>query len=412
MGFKLFGRKKRKTDQRGKEIAPETTEKAGRGGDGENGQEVQKQDVPEEIIKLEKENVDLTNKTLRLDYIQRLYEGVGEAKRQCEEIKSEYGQVTSYLKDIQLMDQALEEEKEVLKETAGAIVELTKERERLRGKRYKFTDAQKTAMENFEPKAAGDIVKLKEFEDYQIKIKHDMRQLDSEKRMLLGDKRDIVRKQSTLQLVSKVLGGLLAMFGILLVTILFVFEADIRVPFVATVIFAFVVTLIIVVEARKNRTDMVITERKCNRAISLANRVKIKYVNNTRTIDYMCAKYRVRNATELEFVYDQYRKAKREWARQREDTFMLNEKNEILMAELKKLGVKDREIWFAQAGAIVDPREMVEVRHELNERRQKLREQIDYNNGLMQDFMQELERIRNKKPEYAREIEDMIGGHL
>lgn len=412
MSFKLFGKKRRKKGKRGEEVASEAVEQVTGGIRREGEEEAQTPNVAEETVKLEKENVDLTNKILRLDYVQRLYEGVREARRQCEEIKSEYGQVTSYLKDIQLMDQALEEEKEVLEETAGAIVELTKERERLRGKRYKFTDAQKTAMENYESKTAEDIVKLKEFEDYQIKIKNDMRQLDSEKRMLLGDKRDIVRRQSTLRLVSKVLSGLLAMFGILLVTILFVFEVDIQVPFVATVIFAFVVALIIVVEARKNRTDMVITERKCNRAISLANRVKIKYVNNTRTIDYMCAKYRVRNATELEFVYDQYRKAKREWARQREDTFILNEKHEILMAELKKLGVKDREIWFAQAGAIVDPREMVEVRHELNERRQKLRSQIDYNNGLMQDFIQELERIRNKKPEYAQEIEDMIGGNL
>ena len=51
---------------------------------------------------------------------------------------------------------------------------------------------------------------------------------------------------------------------------------------------------------------------------------------------------------------------------------------------------------------------MVEVRHSLNERRQKLREQIDYNNGIMQDFIKELERIRNKKPEYAQEIEELI----
>ena len=51
---------------------------------------------------------------------------------------------------------------------------------------------------------------------------------------------------------------------------------------------------------------------------------------------------------------------------------------------------------------------MVEVRHSLNERRQKLRDQIDYNNGIMQDFLRELERIRNKSPEYAQEIEELL----
>ena len=397
MGFRWFrSKKKEKGDQQpaAESVIENVTE----------AESVEKdlEAMPEQI-KLEKEKVDLTNKSIRLDYIQRLYDGIREAKRQCGEIKVEYGQVTSYLKDIQLMDQALEEEKTVLKDTASAIVELTAEREKRKGRRYKFTDAQRAAMENFEPKVEDDISKLKEFEDYQIKIKHDMRQLDGEKRMLLRDKRDIIRKQSTLQLVSKVLG-----FRILLVTILVVFETDIRVPFIATAAFAFVVTLIIVIEAGKNRRDMVLTERRCNRAISFSNRVRIKYVNNTRTIDYMCTKYRVRNVTELEFVYDQYRKAKREWARQREDAFLLNEKNEILLAELTKLGIKDRDLWLGRANAIVDPREMVEVRHELNEQRQKLRAQIDYNNGIMQDFVQELERIQNKKPEYALEIETML----
>lgn len=364
----------------------------------------------EEKVELEKINVDLKNKVLRLDYIQRLYEGIKEARRQNEDIKIEYGQVTSHLKDIQLIDQAQQEDKALLLETARSIVELTKEREERKRRKFKFTNEQKMALENFEPKVADDLAHLKEYEDYQIKIKHDLRQLDSEKKLLLTDKRDIIRRQNTLRLVSKVLGLLLMMFGVLLLAVGFLFEADIQVPFVATASFALIVLFIIVVESRKNRTDMVITERKCNRAISLLNRVRIKYVNNTKTIDYMYGKYKVRNATELEFVYDQFRKAKREWAKQREDAFLLDEKNQILVRELESLGVRDRDIWFHQAVAIVEPKEMVEVRHGLNERRQKLRNQIDYNNGIMQDFVDELERIRNKNQEYALEIEEVLKG--
>lgn len=364
----------------------------------------------EEKVELEKINVDLKNKILRLDYIQRLYEGIKEAKRQNEDIKAEYGQVTSHLKDIQLIDQASEEDKALLLDTARSIVELTNERENRKRRKFKFTSEQKMALENFEPKVSEDLAHLKEYEDYQIKIKHDLRQLDSEKKLLLTDKRDIIRRQSTLRLVSKVLGFLLVMFGVLLLTVGLVFKTNIQVPFVATAAFALIVLFVIVVESRRNRTDMVITERKCNRAISLMNRVKIKYVNNTKTIDYMYGKYKVRNATELEFVYDQFRKAQREWARQREDAFLLDEKNQILIQELESLGVKDREIWFHQAIAIVEPKEMVEVRHSLNERRQKLRAQIDYNNGIMQDFVQEMERIRNKNEEYALEIEEVLKG--
>ena len=123
----------------------------------------------------------------------------------------------------------------------------------------------------------------------------------------------------------------------------------------------------------------------------------------------MYHKYQVRNATELEFVYGQYRKAKKEWARQRESTVLLNESNQILLRELQRLGVKDRDIWFAQARALVEPKEMVEVRHELNVRRQKLREQLDYNTGVMEDCLEEIEKIRDKKPEYAEEVERILG---
>ena len=206
MAFKKwFGRRKHK-----KEIILDTQEQDRLDGPS---------DEPEEKVNLEKEHVDLKNKMLRLDYIQRLYEGIKEAKRQCQDIKVEYGQVTSYLKDIQLMDQAPEEDKAALYETAKAIVELTKERESLKRRKYKFTDAQKQAMENFEPKVEKDLGNLKEYEDYQMKIQHDMRHLESEKRLLLTDKRDIVRRQSTLRLVSKVLGFMLALFGVLLMTI-------------------------------------------------------------------------------------------------------------------------------------------------------------------------------------------------
>ena len=155
---------------------------------------------------------------------------------------------------------------------------------------------------------------------------------------------------------------------------------------------------------------MAITEKKCNRAIFLGNRVKIKYVNNVRTLDYLYHKYQVRNATELDFVYSQYMRAKREWARQRENSIRINENNQILLSELRRLGVKDCDIWLGQVPALVEPKEMVEVRHDLNVRRQKLREQLDYNTGVMEECMEEMEKIRDMKPEYAVEVERILGG--
>ena len=190
----------------------------------------------------EKEQVDIKDKKQRIDYIQRLYEGIQEAKNQNEQIKKEYAEVTSHLKDIHLMDQALDVDKVVVLQTASAIDQLMKERDYLKKRRYKFNDAQRQAMENFETIAADDVKKLKNFEDYQIKVKNDLHQLESEKQLLKSDKRDIINKQGTLRVVSKVLAGILLVFPLLMLTI--------RLAFV------------IMWEARANRTDMVITERK------------------------------------------------------------------------------------------------------------------------------------------------------
>lgn len=367
-------------------------------------------ELEREPVKVEKEKVDLRNDKARLDYLGRLHEAILEAKNQCGDIKFEYGQVTSYLKDIQLLDQAPEEEKEKLLATAQLILELTRERKKLQKREYKFSDGQRRALENYEEFVENDIKKLLEYEDFQMKIKNDLRQLSGEKNLLMADKKDIIRRQRFLKTVGKCLTALFVATGAMLAALKFCFKVDIALPFVAAVGAAFVIAVLILNEARKNRIDMVITEKKCNRAIFLGNRVKIKYVNNVRTLDYMYHKYRIRNATELDFVYNQYVRAKREWAKQRESSIRINEGNQIVLAELRRLGVKDCDIWLGQIAALVEPKEMVEVRHDLNVRRQKLREQLDYNTGVMEECLAEMEKIREMKPEYAIEVERILGG--
>ena len=273
-----------------------------------------------EVVTVEKEKVNLSDPQARLQYVKRLHEGILEADKQCENIKFEYGQVTSYLKDIQILDQAPEEEKKTLKAAAFRIVDLTKERAELQKRKYKITNAQEKALERFEDKVGQDLPKLKEYEDYQIKIKNDLRQLSSEKALLIQDQSQIVRSQKQLKSIGKILTGILVAMGAMLLVLAMLFKVDITVPFVAAAAFAFVVAAIILNESRKNRIDMVITEKKRSRAIALSNRVKIKYVNNVNTVDYMCHKYQVRNGTELEFVYGEYLKAKREWERQKQSS--------------------------------------------------------------------------------------------
>ena len=367
-------------------------------------------ELEQEMVRVEKEKVDLRNDKERIAYLEHLCESIKEAKKQCEDIKFEYGQVTSYLKDIQLIDRAPKEEQEKLLAAAKQIVELTKERKKSQKQEYKFTEAQRRAMDNYEDVVEDDIKKLTEYEEYQMKIKQDLRQLSGEKNLLLADKQDIIHRQGMLKVLGKCLTALLIATFAMLAVLMACFKVNINVAFVVTVFVTFVFAAIILNEARKNRIDMVITEKKGNRAIFLLNRVKIKYVNNVRTLDYMYHKYQVRNAAELSFVRTQYIRAKREWERQRESSIRIHEANQVVLQELRKLEVKDCDIWLGQVEALVEPKEMVEVRHDLNVRRQKLREQMDYNTGIMEQCLDEIDKIRSKKPEYAVEVERILGG--
>ena len=90
--------------------------------------------------------------------------------------------------------------------------------------------------------------------------------------------------------------------------------------------------------------------------------------------------------------------------RYKSNTELLNYHNEILIEKLKKFHVGDPEIWIYQAIAIIDNKEMVEVRHRLNTRRRKLRERIDYNTKLKEGGMEKIEKLIEECPDWKDDV--------
>lgn len=64
-------------------------------------------------------------------------------------------------------------------------------------------------------------------------------------------------------------------------------------------------------------------------------------------------------------------------------TSSLNSAENELENMLKNLGLYSPHIWLGRVRAIINPKEMVEVRHEINTRRYKLRQQIEYNENVL-----------------------------
>ena len=79
-----------------------------------------------------------------------------------------------------------------------------------------------------------------------------------------------------------------------------------------------------------------------------------------------------------------------------------------LVEKLSQYRVSDPQRWVHQVSALLDKREMVEIRHELILRRQSLRKHLEYNTDVAQSARNEIMEVVNLYPIYAREILDMV----
>ena len=89
----------------------------------------------------------------------------------------------------------------------------------------------------------------------------------------------------------------------------------------------------------------------------------------------------------------------------------LDENQTALISLLRRCKIQDPSIWLRQAQSLIDNKEMVEIRHNLIIRRQKLRKQMEYNAKVAQEAQDELKDIVEKYPEYAEKLLDMVSDY-
>lgn len=364
----------------------------------------------EEVLKTEPEKNQGTEKLRDAKlYFQTMEEQMGEAFGQLKEAKTEYGAVTSYLTDIQKIDRMAEEELAVAVDAAKRIIVCTREREHLLGRVVRLTKDQYQMAEQYEEEMPSIIKNLKSNEDSLVLVKNDMRLLEGEKGRLFYEREELVQKQKSFQnVIRMVLVLVFSLFALFLVLYLQT-GLDVNLPVMATLAAAAVIGSYVFLESVKDKRDLLLNERKMNKAISLLNTTKIRFVNYSGTIDYMKAKYHISNSIEMNHIWTQYMKAKEEEKRYLRNSQMLELYQGVLTAQMKKTGLEDPEIWIYQPEALADEKEMVEVRHRLNDRRGKLREKIEYNQELILAFGKELSDLVAREPEYARQVQELLG---
>lgn len=341
-------------------------------------------------------------------YVVERLEQIIEVTKEIEDEKSEYRMVTAYLNDIQLLEDMPKDERKQITEVAVNVVQLNAARTEFLNSAKKLSDAQFSQLEKSEEEIPGAIKRLTANEMYRDTLKKDMKYLEREKSEWALQREYLGHQQKNLKYLLYILVGLAVTFAVVLGIMQIVLEKDFYYVWMGLVFVTAVSVGGIFIKIQNDLSDIAVAERNQNRAIVLQNKVKIKYVNIANAVDYACEKYHVRSASELNQQWEYYLEAVKE----REKYQRTNEEFEYfkgrLVRVLSNYKLYDAQVWVTQALALVDPKEMVEVKHGLINRRQKLRSRIEYNLGIVKEHKAEAEQLLNKVGSMRPQVEEIL----
>jgi len=330
--------------------------------------------------------------------------------KRSEDTRLEYDSITSYLTDIVRIDGLSYDDRAEIDDAARKIINLNKEREKHQNKDHNLNDPQYVYVRQYEDVIPDEITKIEGYEKYQQLVKNDMKHLEGERGTIIYKKERAYEKRAFIKKFSIVIAAVILGIFLLIFSLADMVKANLNTPFMLTGVMAALAAAYIIFGMRSTARAINESDAKMNRLIILVNKVKIKYVNTTNVIDYLCDKYHVNGSTELRFIWGKYVAAKDEAKLYRHNTELLELYSGILVEELEKYGIRDPEIWIYQPEALLDEREMVEVRHKLNVRRQKLRERMLNNDAQIERCKTEIMALRKKFPEYDEAIMRIFTG--
>ena len=327
-----------------------------------------------------------------------------DATYQMEDLRVEYEMVTSYFEDIQRIEELPQNARKEIIDTAKKIAFLENEPSEFLHSDDRISDENFRMIQGMEKNLSEVFGKLKELEEMDLKIKRDMKHLEAEKNSQEYLQESIDNRQLKLR-TFVVSFGLVAVLSVLTLAVVGMLTKDsLILPILLILLIVAGVAAMSIVLYRRLSYEFKISEMKEYRAINLMNKVKIKYINNTSTLEYLYGKYNIKSLRELEYLYDQYVLMVDEVRKYQKSSGDLREYCDQLSKLLFSYGVKDPDIWTKQSLALIDNREMVEVKHSLNVRRQKLREQMAYNEELRLNGLKDIKEMLRTNPELREQV--------
>ncbi len=356
-----------------------------------------------------RKDLDMDDPVQRREYIGSCLQQMEEAARELDALEMEYNDVTRHLRDIEEIDALPPEQRAEINDCAQKILDSEEQQEKFAKRKSKMTDEEFERMERLQSDAKVGAKKLLEAEEYQKKIKNDLKRLDSEHNAYLYREEELT---NTIENSKRLMVAISIALAVIIV-FLFILQAGLKLNviygFMISILLAAVAITILYVQNTGAVVEMKSLKKSISRLIMLQNQVKIRYVNNTNLIDYLCLKYRVMNSSELSTLYDKYLKERKEREKYEDASRLLDSNQKDLIYMLRHYRVKDPEIWIHQVEALVNHNEEVEIRHSLNVQRQSLRKRMEYNKEVVAgNAKREIEDTARQYPQYTQEILDMV----
>ena len=356
-------------------------------------------------IVYDRDDLQVHNRKQREEYVRGCLEQIAEASREVENLQHEYQVVTSHLKDIEEIEALPENESRLLMECAKRIDTLERQQSGYKERKNRMTDEKFYQMECMEEEVQEAYEKLEKAEEYRNLIKRDLRRLDSERQAYGFRKIELRHLMKDTRSMTIVCATAVIFCLLLLLVLQYAFSFDVKIGYLAAGGIGALAITAIFLKYNDAVRELSQVESGISRLIRLQNTVKIRYVNNTHLLDYLYMKYNVKSAQELGRDYKQYLEEKDERHNYKRAEIELDSTQQELLHILRRYQVKDPMIWLYQTQALLDKKEMIEIRHNLIIRRQSLRRRMDYNKEVIAGKAKaEVKDLVENYPKYAKEI--------
>lgn len=357
-----------------------------------------------ENIALRRQDIDITMPGEREKYVRALLDQTTDIAGTLEDLNSEYAKVTSYLKDVEEVEALPDAEYQQLYEHAARIISLEQASRDIPDREKRMSEEEYRQMELFEPESEIILEKLRKNEEYRELVKRDLHRLHAERQAYGIRKQELQSVMYNLKGMSMICVASMGCCLVLLLLLQFVFRMDVAVGYILAGLVMAGVLAYVYFKYNDAASEYQRIISGINKLILLQNRVKIRYVNNTNLLDYLYTKYQTESSSmferQLELFREEY-EYRKQYERVVEDLSFYRKE---MLKMLKRYQLFDPLVFLHHPEAVIDSRERVELRHGYNEQRQKLRVQMEHNQGIVDRAKKEIKNIVAEYPEYAPEI--------